>query len=531
MIPQVALPDILLEHPQNSEHGDYAATIALKLGRSAKTNPLGIAEAILKFLPPIDGVDRIYVSPPGFLNFVLRDDWLCRQVDEILDQGSDFGMLAVGKGIRVQVEFVSVNPTGPLHVGHGRGAVLGSTLANVLSAVGYEIEKEYYVNDAGNQMQNFYDSLYARYQELLGIPSEMPPDGYYGEYVVELARQIAAEKNDSLHELSPEEARKEISRIGFEKVMSIIEDDLRLLGVEFDVWFSEQTLYDSEQFDKVMYLLKNYNNTEEREGVLWFVSTELGEDKDNVLIRSSGVPTYFAADIAYHYNKFVEREFDRVIDIWGADHQGHVSRMKAALGALNILPDKLDILISQMVSLRRGSELVRVSKRTGDMITMREVIDEVGVDVCRFVFLSRSASSQMDFDLEFAKKQSMDNPVYYVQYGHARIAGILRLAREKGIDYSGGDVSLITDDAELSLIKRLLRFPEIVELVAASLEPQHLPYYAQDLATAFHNFYEKCRVVTEDDRLTKARLKLVEATRLVMAKTLALMGMSAPERM
>ncbi|MDD5093632.1 MAG: arginine--tRNA ligase [Dehalococcoidia bacterium] len=532
LIPQVSLPEILLEHPQNPEHGDYAATVALKLARVAKMNPLGIAEAIVKALPPvIEGVDKVTVLRPGFINFVLTRDWLTGHVDEIINQAERYGDSSLGKGSRIQLEFVSVNPTGPLHVGHGRGAVLGSTLARVLSAAGYTVEKEYYINDAGNQIFNFFASLHARYLKVLGQPAQLPEDGYRGEYVIEIAREIVKEKGDRFLKLDPKEAIKTVGRIGFDKVIAAIKDDLKLLDVEFDVWFSEQTLYDSGQFERVLALLKKDNHVEEREGALWFVSTGLGEDKDNVLIRSSGVPTYFAADIAYHHNKFVERGFDRVIDVWGADHQGHVSRMKTAIGALGIDPSRLEILISQMVSLRRGEEVVKVSKRTGQLITLREVVEEVGPDVCRFFFLSRSASSQMDFDLELAKQESMDNPVYYVQYGHARIAGILRLAQEKGLDYTRGDVTLLTDDAELELIKKLILLPEIIELAATGLEPHHLPHYAQDMATAFHNFYEKCRVITEDEPRTLARLKLMEAARIVLAKTLRLMGMNTPERM
>ncbi|MDY6910883.1 MAG: arginine--tRNA ligase [Chloroflexota bacterium] len=530
-IPQVALPDLVLEHPQNPEHGDYAATVALKLARAAKMNPLGIAEAIASRLPAIEGVKQISVLPPGFINFSFSDEWLAQQVDIIILQSEKYGDSSQGQDVRIQLEFVSVNPTGPLHVGHGRGAVIGSVLANILNTAGYTVEKEYYINDAGNQMQNFCASLYARYMELLGFDFEMPSDGYHGEYMIDLAREIVTEQDKAFAQLPIEEATEKLGHLGFEKVINMIKRDLNLLGVEFDVWFSEQTLYDSGQFDRVMGLLKRENCVEEREGALWLVSTELGEDKDNVLIRSSGVPTYFAADIAYHYNKFAERGFDRVIDIWGADHQGHISRLKTAIEALGIAPDNLEIMLSQMVSLRRGEEVVKVSKRTGDMVTLREVMEEVGTDVCRFVFLSRSANSQMDFDLELAKKQSMDNPVYYVQYGHARISGILRLAREKGIDYSKGDVSLLVEEAEMDLIKKLMQFPETIELAARSLEPQYLPHYAQDLATAFHNFYERCRVITDDEPLTLARLKLVEAARIVMAKALRLMGMSTPDKM
>ncbi|MFW0859300.1 MAG: arginine--tRNA ligase [Dehalococcoidia bacterium] len=526
LIPFLALPEILLEHPQKPEHGDYAATIALKLGRAAKVRPLSIAEALVKLLPAIEGIEKVWVVPPGFINFEVREDWLRQQVDEILSQGNRYGDSASGQGCRVQVEFVSVNPTGPLHVGHGRGAVLGSTLANVLSAAGYSVEREYYINDTGNQMQNFYASLYARYREVFGLPAQIPADGYRGEYMIQIARRIAAERGDVFLE-----SKEDVGRIGAEIIIDSIKDDLDFLGVQFDVWFSEQTLYDSGKFERVLAMIKHDNHVEERDGALWFVSTGLGEDKDNVLIRSTGAPTYFASDIAYHYNKFLERGFDKVIDVWGADHQGHVSRMKAAVNALGVSPERLQIIISQMVSLRRGEEQIRVSKRTGDIITLREVLDEVGPDVCRFFFLARSANSQMDFDLELAKKESMDNPVYYVQYGHARITGILRLAGERGIDYAKGDVSLLTEDAELGLIRKLLLFPETLDLVANNLEPHHLPHYAQDLATAFHNFYEKCRVITEDEPLTLARLKLVEATRIVLARTLRLMGMSAPERM
>ncbi len=532
LIPQVAISDIFLEHPQNPEHGDYASTVAMKLARAAKMNPLEIAEAIVKVLPAMDDKATVSVIAPGFINFTLSNELLHREVDEILLSMERYGDLQHGEGTHLQIEFVSVNPTGPLHVGHGRGAVLGSTLSNVLNASGYRVHKEYYVNDAGTQMQVFNASLYARYREALGHPAEVPPDGYHGEYMIDLAREIAVEKDDAFLKMPEDEALRELGKLGMDRVLENITNDLAVLGVEFDTWFSEQKgIHDSGELQRVLDIFRKGNHVEEKEGAFWLVSTELGEDKDNVLIRSDGMPTYFAADIAYHYNKFTSRGFDRVIDIWGADHQGHISRMKAAMEALGIPREKLDIIISQMVSLRRGDEVVKVSKRTGDIITLRELIDEVGPDVCRFFFLSRSANSQMDFDLELAKKQSMDNPVYYVQYGHARIAGIMRLAREHGIDYTRGDVSLLNDEAELALIKKLSVLPEIMEAVALTLEPQNIPYYAQDLATGFHNFYEKCRVVSDDEALTAARLKLVEATRIVMGKVLSLMGMRAPERM
>ncbi|MDP3880218.1 MAG: arginine--tRNA ligase, partial [Dehalococcoidales bacterium] len=319
--------------------------------------------------------------------------------------------------------------------------------------------------------------------------------------------------------------------LGLDRMLEQIKTDLELLGVTFDVWFSESSLYKEGQYRTAMALLHDGGYISEKEGATWFVSTALGEDKDNVVIRSDGSPTYFAADIAYHFNKFLERKFDKVINIWGADHQGHVSRMKAVIGAMGIDPERLEVIIGQMVTLRRGGEIVRVSKRSGELITLRELVEEVGSDACRFFFLSRSANSQMDFDLELAKKQSADNPVYYVQYAHARIASILRLAKEKGIDYSDGDVALITTEPELTLIRKLLLLPEIIETITTTLEPHHLPYYAQDLATVFHSFYMQCRVVSRNEPLTKARLKLVEAAKIILAKTLHLMGMNAPETM
>ncbi|HET6478364.1 MAG TPA: arginine--tRNA ligase, partial [Dehalococcoidales bacterium] len=476
-------------------------------------------------------IERVDVAPPGFINFTLSAEWLAGQVNSILEAGEAYGNIEFGHDKRVQIEFVSVNPTGPLHVGHGRGAILGSTLSNALTAAGYQVEKEYYINDAGNQIDAFYRSLYARYQQCLGNEAQMPEDGYFGQYMVELAREIADQKGDKFRNLPEAEAIKQMGQAGLEKIIGQITTDLELMGVTFDVWFNESSLYKNGQYDDVMSLLKQGGHISEKEGATWFVSTALGEDKDNVVIRSDGSPTYFATDIAYHYDKFLKRKFDTVINIWGADHMGHVSRMKAGVGALGIDPEQFKVIISQMVTLRRGGEIVRISKRSGDMVTLSELIDEVGADVCRFFFLSRSADSQMDFDLELAKKQSADNPVYYVQYAHARIASILRLAQEKGIDYRKGDVSLLTTEPELTLIRKMLLLPELVETIATTLEPHHLTYYAQDLATVFHSFYMQCRVVSKDEALTRARLKLVETAKTVLSRTLHLMGMTAPERM
>jgi len=531
MLPAAALPDIAVEHPQNPDHGDYASSLPLKLSRAMRKSPLAIAETLVGLIPPAEEIDKVTVAHPGFINFTLSGKWLASQVEKVLSEKESFGNLNLGDGKKVQLEYVSVNPTGPVHVGHGRGAILGSALASVLKAAGYYVESEYYVNDAGNQMDNFYNSLYARYRQALDLPYEMPDDGYMGEYMIELAKEIASEKGNAYASMAEDEAIAQLGAIGLERMISAIKSDLESLGVEFDVWFSERSLFDNGQYAKAMDMLKANGHMAEKEGATWFTSTALGEEKDNVLVRSNGTPTYFASDVAYHYNKLVERGFDKAIDIWGADHQGHVSRMKAVLTALGIDEQRLHIIISQLVTLKRGKEIVRISKRTGDLITLRELIDEVGPDVCRFFFLTRSADSQMDFDLELAKEQSNDNPVYYVQYAHARIASILRLSLEKVIGYADGDVSLLTHDAELSFIRKMLQLPEIIDQIARTHEPHHLTYFAQEMATAFHSFYKQCRVVSDDQKTTAARLKLVAAAKIVFAKVLGLMGMNAPETM
>jgi arginyl-tRNA synthetase len=530
-LPAITLPEIVIERPQNPEHGDYASSISLKLARAVGITPLNIASDVAGFIAPSPEIAAVTVAPPGFINFTLKDDWLIHQLDSVLESGETYGNIGLGNGKKIQIEFVSVNPTGPLHVGHGRGAILGSALASALTAAGYTVEKEYYINDAGNQVDTFRRSLYARYLQAIGKAADVPDDGYHGDYMIETVKEIITTEGRKLAGLPEADLISRLGQIGLEKMLAAIKSDLEMLDVTFDVWFSEQSLYDNKQYQTALSLLKQGGYISEKEGATWFVSTALGEDKDNVVVRTDGTPTYFASDIAYHYNKFIERQFDSVIDIWGADHMGHVSRMKAVVGALGIAPERFTVIISQMVTLRRGGEIVKISKRSGDLITLRELIEEVGADACRFFFLSRTADSQMDFDLELAKKQSSDNPVYYVQYAHARIASILRLAKERGVDNLDGDVSLLTTEPELTLIRKMLLLPEIVETIALTLEPHHLTYYAQDLATVFHAFYKNCRVVTDDAALTGARLKLVKAAKIVLGRTLRLMGMNAPEQM
>lgn len=527
----VALPEVMIERPQRPEHGDYACSLPLKLARGMGQSPVNIGRKLTEFLLPIPEIDKVEVAPPGFINFTLSPRWLASQVDVVLEKGPGFGDKDLGKGHKLQVEFVSVNPTGPLHVGHGRGAVLGSTLANVLSACGYSVETEYYINDYGSQIEAFHRSLYARYQQNQGIDSEIPDNGYAGTYITELSDEIAAEHGGKFLAVPSEDGIFTIGELGLQKMLTAIRTDLEMLGVVFDVWFSEKSLFQTGLYDRVMSLLEEGGYVQSREGATWFISTALGENKDNVLVRSDGTPTYFASDIAYHYSKFVERGFQYVINVWGADHQGHVSRIKAAVNALGIDSEQLTVIVSQMVSLRRGEEVVKVSKRSGELVTLKELVEEVGADACRFFFLSRSADSQMDFDMELATKESAENPVFYVQYAHARIASILRLAEERGIKYSDGDVSLLTTIPELDLVKKILLFPEVLETVAQTLEPHHLPYYAQDLATVFHAFYRDCRVVSDDIAISKPRLKLVRAAQIVLAKALHIMGMTSPEKM
>jgi arginyl-tRNA synthetase len=543
-LPAVGLPEPAIERPARAEHGDYASSLPMRLARAARQPPLTIAETISRHIKPSSSIGEVSVAAPGFINFRLKDSWIASQVDEIVGAGAAFGAAEVGRGKRVQVEFVSANPTGPLHVGNGRWASIGDSLARVLQAAGYEVEREYLVNDAGTQAAVFGDSVFARYQQLLGKEVPFPAEGYPGEYVTDIAREIRAEVGDRFG--AAESTPAEVKRLAVDKMVARIRDDMAAIGVNYDVWFFESSLYEeSDTFDTAMALIKKQGAVVEKEGAVWFASSALGEDKDNVIIRSNGAPTYFASDIAYHYDKFKVRGFDKVIDIWGADHQGHVSRVKTAVQALGIEEGRLEIIIGQLVSLRSGESAGRLSKRAGNTIGLREVVDEVGKDACRFFFLSRSADSQMEFDIDLAKKQSADNPVYYVQYAHARIAGILNQAAERGLSPEGGDVALLGDPAELQLIRKMLQLPELIESIAENHEPHHLPHYAMELATAFHDFYERCRVMPhylddggrertpseEELALARARLRLVAAAKVALARTLGLMGMEAPERM
>lgn len=533
-LPNVDVPDIDVERPNNPEHGDFASSSPMKFARLMRRAPYDIAESIVASVETGGLLESAVAARPGFVNLRLSAEWLGAQVDAIRQADRTFGVVDDGKGARVQVEFVSVNPTGPIHVGHGRGAVFGSALASVLEAAGYEVEREYYINDAGRQMDRFNQSLYARYVQEFGREAELPDDGYQGEYLVDLARDLKGEYGRKYLDMERAPAVSEIGEIGMRRMIDAIRADMEDIEVRYDVWFSERSLFDNGQFQTAMNMLEEGGLLVERDGATWFAATKLGDDKDKVLIRSNGASTYFASDVAYHYDKFIVRGFDRVINVWGADHQGQVPFMKQLADVLGVQRDRLVLLLYQLVTLKKSGESVRFSKRAGEVVTLRELVEEVGPDACRFFFLQRSPESQMEFDIELAKERSDKNPVYYVQYAHARIIGILGIAGERGIDYADGDTSLLVHEAEVSLIRRMLQLPELVSMMARNLEPHHLTYYSMDLATEFHNFYHQCRVVSsdpEDAEITKARLKLVDAARIVLGRCLSLMGMNAPDKM
>ena len=537
-LPKYDSPPVLVERPKQAEHGDYSTSVAMQSARHARMAPMVIAQAIVKRLPESEFVGEVDIAHPGFINLTLAPEWLAQQVEVIRTSGERWGDVDIGQGKRVQVEYGSANPTGPLHVGFGRNVVIGDTLANILAAAGYQVQREYYVNDAGTQIQLFGQSLYARYAQALGQEAEMPEDGYQGQYISDWAQDIVAAHGDEYLQMDYEEAVQALADLGVnEKVLGSVRADCAQLSIFYDNWFSERSLFSGGTFDHVMSLLRQRDHLELREGAVWFNMQDLGGDKDEVLIRSTGQPGYFASDIAYHYNKFITREFDWVIDVWGADHQGHVPRMKAMMRSLGLDPERLTLILYQLVTLKEDGEDIRLSKRAGTMVRLNEVLDDVGADAVRFFLLTSTIDSQMDFDLTLARQQSQENPVYYVQYAHARIASILRHAAEQGWTtqrYAEGDVTLLTHPSELALIRKMLELPEVVEMSALRLAPHHLPHYAQDLASTFHSFYRDCRVVSSepaDSELTRARLKLVEACQITLARVLALIGVSAPDAM
>ncbi len=520
----------LLEKPQKSIHGDYACTIAMKFAHKLKLKPIDFANSIVEKMKDDHIIDKVWVQKPGFINFSIKNTALVEQVNKIIEHDESFGDFIRPSKEKIQIEFVSVNPTGPLHVGHARGAVIGSTLANVLESAGYIVEREYYINDAGKQIKLFNDSLFARLLEILGKENEFPEDGYVGSYVVDIVKEFLEKNNHVVENFDHENIYDRLSEFGMNYVLDSIKEDMKELKVNYDVWFSENDLYKNGDFNEAIDLLKNNGSLIDLDGAVWFKSEN--DDNHKVVIRSNGDPTYFASDIAYHYNKFIKRKFNKVIDIWGADHQGQIPFMKSMIEKIGIDKDNLNLLIYQLVTLKRDGEIVRISKRTGDLITFKELIEDVGSDVCRFFFLSRASESQMEFDIDLAKKESEDNPVYYIQYAYARICGILRLADEKGIDYSNPDLNLISENSELDMIRKMITLPEVILKISETLGPHQLTYFATEFANSFHLFYQNCRVISEEDlEMSKSRLRLVQAAKVVLAKYLTLMGLNKPERM
>ena len=521
-----------LEKTQYPTHGDFATSLPLKLCKQLKMSPIELARLIASNIANTSILSKIEVAKPGFINFFVAHDWMCLQLNTVLKSNLQYGETKTGKNKKVQIEFVSVNPTGPLHVGHVRGAVLGSTLSNVMKAAGFDVQTEYYVNDAGNQMSKFFESVYARWLQINNQEGLIPEDGYHGEYLIDVAKTIS--KSILCRENNKENMVQIVGNEGLNLIIEIIKSELSNLGIEFNNWFSEKSLYENGQYEKILEILNQEGHLIEKDGAKWFASTAFDDSRDNVVVRSSGTATYFATDIAYHYNKFKERQYEFVIDIWGADHQGHIKRMKGAMQALGIDPDKLKIITTQMVSIKNQNQRFKLSTRKNQLVTLKELIDIVGTDACRYFFISRSPESQMEFDMDLATKESNDNPVFYIQYAHARTSNILRTANEQNLDYSIYDLNLLKSESEISLIKKILMLPELIDSIALYQQPHHLPHYTLDLANRFHSFYEKCRVISnsvEEQDLTWARLQLVKATKITLKKCLELMGMSSPNRM
>ena len=529
VFPEGELPKVILEVPPQKEFGDFATNFAMQSARVFHKAPRQIAEELVKRIEG-DWLDHAQIAGPGFLNFYLKGNVLYDSFRKILEAGESYGQLPKKDAPKIQVEYVSANPTGLLHVGHGRGAAAGSALVNLLRAAGFPVESEYYINDAGNQMNNLARSVNARYLELLGQEVEFPEDGYHGQDIIDTAQRIIDKEGDKYLAMSDEERLEIFKDLAYVEKLATLKEDLASFNVTFDKWFSERTLH-PEAVKAAVKILQDNGNIYEKDGALWLKSTAYGDDKDRVVIRDNGVPTYLAADIAYHHNKY-ERGFDRLINIWGADHHGYVCRVKAAMDALGHDSEKLTVLLLQMVALYRGGELVKMSKRTGQSVTLNELMEEVGTDAARYFFLMRSLDSQLDFDLDLAKKKSNDNPVYYIQYAHARICSIFRQCKETGLSLSDKpELSLLTDESELDLIRKIEEYPEEIERAARDYAPQRIARYSYDLASAFHSFYNKCRIVGVEPKLAEARLALVTVTAHVIRHSLGILGVSAPEQM
>jgi arginyl-tRNA synthetase len=529
-----AFPEFVIEVPKNLSHGDYSCNIAMVSAAVQKMPPRRIAETIIKFIHDTDRlIDRVDIAGPGFINFYLRPESWILFLKRVHEQGIRYGAANVGKGKKIQVEFVSSNPTGPLHVGHGRGAAVGDSVANILSFCGYDVQKEYYINDSGRQINTLGKSVFLRYQELLGESVRFPDDCYQGDYIKDIAGRIIDLNGPDLLDQPDEKALMFCARYAADLILAGMKQDLESFGVVFDCWFSEQALYDSGKVASVIESFRNQNIIYEKDGALWFDTMSHGDEKDRVVVRQNGQTTYFASDIAYHYDKF-DRGFEKVIDVWGADHHGYIPRVTAAIESGGYRKEQFHVILVQLVSLLRAGTPVAMSTRAGEFVTLRDVLQEVGKDAARFIFLTRSSDNTLDFDLELAKQKTNDNPVYYVQYVHARICSIVRKSIALGITENpstGAAIYLLNTPEDISLIKMMVKYPETVRFSADLMEPHRITFYLMELAAAFHAYYNKQRVLTDDLQLTHARLYLMKAVRQVIANGLSLLGVSAPESM
>lgn len=533
-LPVPDFPDVEIDEPKAAAHGDFSTNISMVMASVQKMPPRKIAEIVTKYLDdPEDLIARTEIAGPGFINFFINISSWRPFLQKINDKESQYGASDIGKGKKVQVEFVSANPTGPLHVGHGRGAAVGDSVANILSFCGYDVEKEYYINDSGTQIKTLGKSVFLRYKELYGKDVTFPENCYQGDYIRDLATKISKEKGDVLLTLSDDEAIDLSARFAAKNIITNIKNDLESFGVEFDHWYSEQSLFDFGKVDKVINDFKNKKIIYEKDDALWFKTSDYGDEKDRVVVRNNGQTTYFASDIAYHQDKY-DRGFEWVIDVWGADHHGYISRMAASIEASGHKKNQFDVILVRLVNLLRDGEPVAMSTRAGEFVTLKEVINEVGRDAARFLFHTRNYESYLDFDLELAKKKTNDNPVYYVQYVHARISSIIRKGKERGINHivwNDEAVSMLKEPEEICLIKSMARYPETVMLSAKSLEPHRIAFYLMNIASAFHTYYNKHRVLTDDSVLTLGRLYLVLAVKNIIRNGLTLLGVAAPEKM
>ncbi len=533
-LPSLEIPSFTLEVPREKDHGDFATNLAMMLAKPARNAPRKIADILVKNLKAGNSrVKNIEIAGPGFINFYLDQGWPLEGFPAIFNENEDYGRVALGGGKKVQVEFVSANPTGLLHMGNARGAALGDSLAGILDFAGYNVSREYYINDAGKQIENFGLSLEARYFQLLGREGDIPEGGYHGQDITDTVENFVIQFGDKYLDAEETSRRSALIEFSLREKLDAIKKGLKEFGVEYDVWFSEQSLHNSGKVDEAIKLLQDRGHTYEQDGALWFKATEFGVEKDEVLVRKNGIPTYFAADAAYHMDKFL-RGFDWVINVWGADHHGHVPRMKGVVDALGYDPNTLDVVIMQLVRLFRGGEMVRMSKRTGQFITLEELVDEVGKDAARYFFVMRSSDSHLDFDLDLAKSKTNENPVYYIQYAHARICSILRQPGAAEISEQAREemyLQKLSSEAELALARRLVDLPEEITYAAGQLAPHRIARYLHEVAGLLHSFYNAHRVITEDKELSIARLALVDATRIILRNGLNLLGLTAPEKM